>query len=108
MLTITISNEFVTGSNIKSKYYDIAECEGIKVRKAKAGTIHDLARKLQEAGHDPDIMVEVVRDGVRVFTPCELRKWADTMLYETDRGFRRVKWDYEAAEQLAERRRNAA
>lgn len=102
MLIIIISNEFVIGLNIKLKYYDIVECEGIKVWKVKVGIIYDLVCKFQEVGYDLDIMVEVVCDGVRVFILCELCKWVDIMFYEIDWGFWWVKWDYEVVGKFVE------
>jgi hypothetical protein len=88
-------------------YRQVAECKGITVTKAKGGVIHELARKLQTAGHDPETIVHVVREGTRVFAPCKLRQWADFMLYENDErgGFRLVRWNYEAAAMLTQERR---
>lgn len=107
-LIITIRNESRPSTD-GTRFFSIAECEGIKAAKSKGGVIHELARKLQEIGHSPETPVVVRRDGQTVFPERPLREWADVMLYEPDTGpFRLIKWNYDAQAKLAAERENAA
>lgn len=99
-LIITIRNESRPGKD-GTRSFSIAACEGLSAAKSKGGVIHELARLLQEAGHNRETPVIVQRDGVTVFGERPLREWADYMLYEPDGGpMRLIKWNYEAQAKL--------
>ena len=65
----------------------VATAEGITVdyeKRARGAPICDLARKLVEAGHDPEQLLSITRNGTRCFGPRSLATWAGLTITEGD------------------------
>ena len=62
---------------------DTASAEGIKVQRPR-GPICAIARKLVDAGHDPDTEVQIYRNGTLCFQPAPLWHWAVIRVEESD------------------------
>ncbi len=52
---------------------------------SRTGSVCNLSRQLIDAGHDPEAIVEVYRDGTLCFRPCKLKRWAEVTVSENDR-----------------------
>ncbi len=64
-----------------------ALAEGVVVdyeKRSRGAPICALARKLVEAGHDPDTEVHIYRNGTLCFQPIPLWRWAILMVKESD------------------------
>ncbi|WP_342070966.1 hypothetical protein [Yoonia algicola] len=60
---------------------------------SKAGSICDLARQLINAGHDPEALAMIYRDGTLCFKPSKLKNWAKLAVSEeTQRSVAFIKW----------------
>lgn len=92
------------------RYIHIAACPsmGTEYRASQHGVVDSLARKLIEAGADPNEMAIVTRDDKRISkTTWPLSKWARLRLTENDdEGF---KWRrYEKPPEFADRSNHTA
>ncbi len=63
---------------------DTAQCDemGLSVTREKSGIIDILARRMIEAGADPEAQVEVYREETLCFLPRPLRSWGAWRLKE--------------------------
>ncbi len=64
-----------------------ASADGVEVnyeKRSRGAPICALARKLVEAGHDPDTEVHVYRNGTLCFQPAPLWHWAVIRVEESD------------------------
>ena len=75
MITIELSEISTDNTPSERHGMNIASAEGERVT-SFSSTIHPLARKLINRGHNPDAPVIVERDGKRIFDEQPLWRWA--------------------------------